>query len=561
MLLAPSPAYRNTFVLNADPMVAIADHVLSRDECEQVINLASGEIQRAKVSLDEAAGVVPGRSGFNCWLRYREHPVAMKIGLRISSLIGMPLEHAESLQIIHYDPEQEYRAHYDAYDLSLPRGQRSCRFGHQRIVTVLLYLSDVLEGGSTAFPKLQLAVEPKLGRAVIFNNVGESLVRPHPASLHEGSPVLRGEKWACNIWFHARPIRERQDFYDLRNTGNAMPKTYCKNTLQASSSPPGGEVERPSEDSNIYLHVNRASSLFAQALEGLACAESNHVRSLEQSTCFSYWDTYGEEVSDFTVIDREHRLIRLIDRRVFNPLANKWSFFQSAHRLDLGNLVPWSTMTVPDALAYDSSPSSLWFIKPTLLSGGRGIRCIRGNQLPAVELEKHTILQRAVDDLLLWDGKKFTARMYVLVFNKNVYLYADGFILVHGIAFDPASTDYAVHVDHRGYQDPASAVKMIPLSSCDSLRVYQSLFPALVRSMLPLFDDCINASSVNRYILLGIDLLLQRSGGIQIVEINTMPNFIHSPQINQEVNIPMFSDVIACSALGLDRPSLVRINS
>lgn len=550
----------NTFVLNVDPMVATADQFLSATECEQIINLARGATQRAKVSLDAAAGIVPGRPGFNCWLRYRDHPVVMQVGRRISSLVGIPLDHAESLQVIHYDPLQEYRAHYDAYDLTSPRGQRSCRFGHQRIVTVLLYLSEVSEGGSTAFPKLDLMVEPKSGRAVIFNNVEETLLYPHPASLHAGSPVLKGEKWACNIWFHARPIKEKQIFTLSTPPSECLPQAHDETFERDERISLKGSAVENNHDQNIYLRVNRASRLFAEALKKLAQEESIRIKSLKQITCFSYWDAYQRELFDFTLVPKEHRLIKLMERRMFNPLSNKWTFFKDVQRLSLDNFVPWSCATVSDAFDYDSAPDSLWFIKPTLLSGGRGIRCIRGSEMQDIEIGENTILQRAVDDLLLWGGKKFTARIYVLIWDKRVFLYGNGFILVHGVLFDASSTDYAIHVDHRGYQDPASSVKMIPLSSCDSLNGYQSAFPGLVCSMIPVFDRCISASSQNEYILLGIDLLLQKHGGIKIVEINTMPNYIHSDQINQEVNIPLFANVISRIVLGVEHSSLMEIS-
>ena len=193
-------------------MVAVADDFVCHGDCAHIIALARGAMQRAKVSLDERAGVIPGRTGLTCWLRYRDDPVVMRVGELAAKLVDLPLHHAEALQVIHYDPTQEYRAHYDAYNLTSPRGQRCCRFGHQRIVTVLVYLNDVIQGGSTEFPKLNISIEPRLGRAVVFNNVGPSLMEPHPGSLHAGRPVLRGEKWACNLWFHARPMKERQVF-------------------------------------------------------------------------------------------------------------------------------------------------------------------------------------------------------------------------------------------------------------------------------------------------------------------------------------------------------------
>ena len=70
-----------------------------------------------------------GRTGSNHWLKYDEDDVVQSIGKRIADIVGLPLAHAESMQIIHYGPEQEYRPHFDAFNLSLPRGQRAAKWG------------------------------------------------------------------------------------------------------------------------------------------------------------------------------------------------------------------------------------------------------------------------------------------------------------------------------------------------------------------------------------------------------------------------------------------------
>jgi hypothetical protein len=214
-LANPQPAYKGTLVLNPDPMVAIYDDFVDRSTCEYVINLARNQMQPAKVSLDNEPGFIESRSNTNCWIHYHSDPVVKYLGQRVSDLVGIPLENAEALQVIHYLPNQEYRAHFDAYDLYTQNGQHFSKWGHQRIVTVLLYLNKVEEGGSTNFPKLNIDVSPKPGRIVIFNNVGESAMIPHPLSLHSGQPVIKGEKWACNLWFHARPMLEQQDFSEI----------------------------------------------------------------------------------------------------------------------------------------------------------------------------------------------------------------------------------------------------------------------------------------------------------------------------------------------------------
>lgn len=69
------------------------------------------------------------------------------------------------------------------------------------MVTCLLYLNDVAEGGGTAFPNLDMEIRPKKGRMLLFHNCHQGSTVIHPDSLHGGLPVLKGEKWACNFWF------------------------------------------------------------------------------------------------------------------------------------------------------------------------------------------------------------------------------------------------------------------------------------------------------------------------------------------------------------------------
>ena len=62
------------------------------------------------------------------------------------------------------------------------------------MVTCLLYLNDVEDGGETSFPNLDLEIRAKKGRMVQFHNCHEGSTARHRDSLHGGMPVLKGEK-------------------------------------------------------------------------------------------------------------------------------------------------------------------------------------------------------------------------------------------------------------------------------------------------------------------------------------------------------------------------------
>ncbi|GJM13966.1 MAG: hypothetical protein DHS20C12_23690 [Pseudohongiella sp.] len=187
--------------VNDEPLVCVFEDFLSDTEVEHILAAAQSKLKQALVSSASSGVESAGRSGSNCWIPHRGDEVIERLSLRIAEVVGNGLEYAESLQVVHYAEDEEYAPHFDAWDKATERGQRCMAKGGQRMITCLLYLNDVEEGGGTSFPNLDMEIRAKKGRMVLFHNcVGSSTVR-HPNSLHAGLPVLKGEKWACNFWF------------------------------------------------------------------------------------------------------------------------------------------------------------------------------------------------------------------------------------------------------------------------------------------------------------------------------------------------------------------------
>lgn len=187
--------------INEDPQVCIFENFLSALEVEQLLAAASSKLKRAQVSADTQGVTSDGRTGSNCWIPHGYNGVIQGLSERVAEVLGLPLENAESLQVVHYREGQEYAPHFDAWDAATERGRRCMLRGGQRLVTCLLYLNDVEQGGSTCFPELDLEVRAKRGRMLLFHNCHTGSTVRHPASLHGGMPVIAGEKWACNFWF------------------------------------------------------------------------------------------------------------------------------------------------------------------------------------------------------------------------------------------------------------------------------------------------------------------------------------------------------------------------
>lgn len=100
--------------------------------------------------------------------------------------------------------------------LSFPFQTHNDYIGHQlnraegvRILTFFLYLNDVEAGGGTNFPRLDITVMPKRGKAVLWPSVLND--RPHQQDKrtdHQALPVEKGVKYGANAWLHQRNFKE-----------------------------------------------------------------------------------------------------------------------------------------------------------------------------------------------------------------------------------------------------------------------------------------------------------------------------------------------------------------
>ncbi len=211
-----------------DPLVQVIDDFVTVTERNHIMRITADKLDTAMVSAVGAAKTSDGRTGSVAWVKHDQTPIVRGLVKRVSNLVGIPVRHAESLQVVHYGETQEYKPHFDAYDMTTEKGQQRTAKGGQRLLTALMYLNDVEDGGGTIFPKLELEVEAKPGRMVIFHNVGDHALEDttrHRRALHGGSPVWGGQKWACNLWFRQLPYQAPKPKGQIRGrSGRVTPK-------------------------------------------------------------------------------------------------------------------------------------------------------------------------------------------------------------------------------------------------------------------------------------------------------------------------------------------------
>ena len=197
-----------------DPLIFTLKGVLTDDECQHFIEIATDNMSRSRVSgYGEQKGrrnvLDHRRTSSHCWVGHTQDSVTLAVANRIAELAQVPSSHAESFQVLHYEDSQEYQPHLDTFDPEDKGYLPYLKNGGQRVVTAIAYLNDVMEGGETSFPNVEKVVSPEKGKIVVFHLCKKGTLEPNPDALHGGMPVLKGEKWAFNLWFrHEERIKK-----------------------------------------------------------------------------------------------------------------------------------------------------------------------------------------------------------------------------------------------------------------------------------------------------------------------------------------------------------------
>lgn len=180
------------------PPVSVFPALFSPAECDFLIAEAQPWLQPSVV-IDPQAG------------RQLRNPVRTSDGMSFGHVLEIPAVHAlnrriaaatrteakqgESLQVLRYRPGQEYKPHFDAV-----AGEPN-----QRILTVLVYLTEDYEGGETLFLRTGLRFKGRRGDALVFRNALPD-GRADEMTQHAGLPVTSGEKIIASRWIRARPF-------------------------------------------------------------------------------------------------------------------------------------------------------------------------------------------------------------------------------------------------------------------------------------------------------------------------------------------------------------------
>lgn len=204
---APLPVGAQSRILFSEPVIRVTPELLTPFECTWLCRHAVPRLAPSCV-IDPQTGRSlndPIRTGSTACLDLT-HPglFDLRISERMAHAAGSMLHHAEPLAVLRYQPNEQYKPHYDWLG-STGLARDPLASAGDRAITVLAYLNTPEAGGATHFPQLDIRVPARRGQVLAFANV-DSSGTPSPLAQHAGEPVISGEKWIASLWLREHAL-------------------------------------------------------------------------------------------------------------------------------------------------------------------------------------------------------------------------------------------------------------------------------------------------------------------------------------------------------------------
>jgi prolyl 4-hydroxylase len=177
----------------------VVDAFLTPGECDTITRLILAQLRPSTTTTPAGAAYdATFRTSRTCDLD-DSIPAVARLEAKICAAVGFDRSLTEPTQGQHYEPGQVFRTHTDFFKPYELDKFATVRHG-QRTWTFMVYLHEPEGGGETEFPELGLKIAPKLGRAVLWNNLLASGEGNH-STQHQSLPVTAGTKTIITKWF------------------------------------------------------------------------------------------------------------------------------------------------------------------------------------------------------------------------------------------------------------------------------------------------------------------------------------------------------------------------
>lgn len=199
----------------------------------------------------------------------------------------------------------------------------------------------------------------------------------------------------------------------------------------------------------------------------------------------------------------------------------------------------------------DLNVNKLYFIKKNIATCSKGVICMKGDKLLKYKLKDDETIQEGITDIKLIDGKKFIIRVYIIIYNKKIYLSNYGYCAIFNQKYDKNQSNHNVQVCY-----PKDRY-FIPLHDSEYSSYINNIKDSLSK-IKKIFLPIIN-NSENEFTIIGPDILITSDDKIKFIEFNHYPNLKHNHHINKEVICKMIFDLLNLVFLNKKNDTLMKI--
>ena len=172
-------------VHSTKPYIAQYDNWLTDADIDTILNKDFEFVNGRVRKLDGSLQIDPIRQCQTHRIEYGSDPYFDALTQRVADFFDVPnLMCVEPFPMMKYKPGDYFNWHSD-----LTGG-----FATQRTATMIMYLNDDFEGGSTCFQHLDLKIQPKRGSALVY------YYTPAEPLIHCGEAVVSGTKFILNAF-------------------------------------------------------------------------------------------------------------------------------------------------------------------------------------------------------------------------------------------------------------------------------------------------------------------------------------------------------------------------
>lgn len=182
------------------------DNFLNNVECQEIIKLTKKySKQSTVVNYNSDRNTSDWRTSLTCHLNdiNENKEIISKINERICLTMNIKDSFSEPIQAQYYQVGKQFKPHTDYFDPGTNVDDVELR--GNRTWTFMIYLNDVEIEGETYFPNINKSFKPQKGMALIWNNT-DLYGNLNYNTLHQGKPVISGEKFIITKWFRQKSL-------------------------------------------------------------------------------------------------------------------------------------------------------------------------------------------------------------------------------------------------------------------------------------------------------------------------------------------------------------------